>query len=117
MIKKVFIRIFAVMMLAAVMLSCSFAVSAAPEESSASQTSSAQNTKNKSDKNPVKIILISLGVALVVSGVSVFLVAHGYKNNGKTEPYPYNKKAPLDLRVRDDIHIDTQIEKRKIEKV
>lgn len=112
--KKMIMRFAAVMMLMAVIMSCSWAVCAAPEESSDSQTTTAVNTKEK--KNPVKIILISLGVGLAISGVSVFLIAHGYKNNGKSEPYPYNKKAPLDLSVRTDTHIDTKLEKKKIEK-
>ncbi len=63
-------------------------------------------------RNLVEIILLSAVVSIVVTVVIYFK----YKFNGKTEPYPYNKKAPLNLSVSEDIHIDTKVERKKIEK-
>ena len=120
--KKLIMRFAAVMMILTVLMSCSWAVYASSESSSSSTASASSqvpttgNSTDKEKKNPVTTILISLGAGLAVSGIAVFIVASGYKNNGKSEPYPYNKKAPLDLRVRTDNLIDTKIEKKKIEK-
>ena len=119
--KKLIMRFAAVMMIVTVLMSCSWAVYASSESSSSTASASSQvpttgNSTDKEKKNPVTTILISLGAGLAVSGIAVFIVASGYKNNGKSEPYPYNKKAPLDLRVRTDNLIDTEIEKKKIEK-
>ena len=119
--KKLIMRFAAVMMIVTVLMSCSWAVYASSESSSSTASASSQvpttgNSTDKEKKNPVTTILISLGAGLAVSGIAVFIVASGYKNNGKSEPYPYNKKAPLDLRVRTDNLIDTKIEKKKIEK-
>lgn len=63
-----------------------------------------------------KIIAISAGVSIVVTGIVVFMIFNSYKNNGKTEPYPYNQKAPLQLTESNDILVDTRITKIKIEK-
>lgn len=119
--KKLIMRFAAVMIIVTVLMSCSWAVYASSESSSSTASASSQvpttgNSTDKEKKNPVTTILISLGAGLAVSGIAVFIVASGYKNNGKSEPYPYNKKAPLDLRVRTDNLIDTKIEKKKIEK-
>lgn len=119
--KKLIMRFAAVMMIVTVLMSCSWAVYASSESSSSTASASSQvpttgNSTDKEKKNPVTTILISLGAGLAVSGIAVFIAASGYKNNGKSEPYPYNKKAPLDLRVRTDNLIDTKIEKKKIEK-
>lgn len=119
--KKLIMRFAAVMIIVTVLMSCSWAVYASSESSSSTASASSQvpttgNSTDKEKKNPVTTILISLGAGLAVSGIAVFFVASGYKNNGKSEPYPYNKKAPLDLRVRTDNLIDTKIEKKKIEK-
>ena len=119
--KKLIMRFAAVMMIVTVLMSCSWAVYASSESSSSTASASSQvpttgNSTDKEKKNPVTTILISLGAGLAVSGIAVVIAASGYKNNGKSEPYPYNKKAPLDLRVRTDNLIDTKIEKKKIEK-
>lgn len=64
----------------------------------------------------VKIILRSFGIGAVVSGVTVFIIFRRYKTNGQTEPYTYKKKAPLTLTKSEDIHVDTKIVRRKIER-
>ena len=55
----------------------------------------------------------SLLVSVIGSAVAVGIVFSRYKFNGKTEPYPYNKKAPLTLSKSEDVHIDTRLEKHK----
>ena len=64
----------------------------------------------------MKTVLISMGISAAITLIVVFAIYYGYKSNGKTEPYPYNKKAPLDLSVSEDIHVDTDVTRRKIEK-
>ena len=93
------------------------AVNAAGDQTAAvTESSSAQAKNEKNSSDLLKTILIALGISVAATGITVFLIAHGYKTNGKTEPYPYNKKAPLDLSVNEDIHVDTRLEKRKKEK-
>lgn len=91
-------------------------VSAAVDESPAVTTVSTEKTEKKSSSDLVKDILIALGISVAVTGITVFLIAHSYKTNGKSEPYPYNKKAPLSLTRSEDDHIDTRLEKRRKEK-
>ncbi len=79
-------------------------------------TASDSTTKTKEPKNLLKIILISVGISAVISVVSVIVIRSGYKSNGKSEPYPYDKKAPLNLTLKEDTLIDTQVTKTKIEK-
>lgn len=61
-------------------------------------------------------ILRALSISVLVSLLSVFSIYRSYKSNGKTEPYPYNNKAPLDLKVSEDVLVDTDVRRRKIEK-
>lgn len=72
-----------------------------------------QSTKSSSSKqkspNWVKIILISLGISLAVTGVAVWLIYRSYKYNGMTEPYEFKNKAPLDLKEREDALIDVHV--------
>ncbi len=79
-------------------------------------TTGDSTTKTKEPKNLLKIILISVGISAVVSVVSVIVIRSGYKSNGKSEPYPYDKKAPLNLTLKEDTLIDTQVTKTKIER-
>lgn len=113
-------------LLCAVLVLCfgSLCVSAAGESSAADSSSSSSSQtqspkeKKKKEKTPDlgRAIIIGLVAAVVVDGVAVFLIFNGYKNNGKTEPYPYSQKAPLNLTKREDVLVDTTVEKRKIEK-
>lgn len=81
------------------------------ENSAAEQT--AKKSKNKS-RDWAKIILISVGVSAVITLIWVLSIYHSYKTNGRTEPYPYNQKAPLELKLSEDILIDTNVERKKI---
>ncbi len=115
--KKIFMKL-AVLVFAVTFLAfCSVAVYAAPASGSSgnSTTSSASSSKTK-DKNIVKDILCSVGIGVLGGGISVGVVFFRYKTNGRSEPYPYNKKAPLSLTSSEDVHIDTKLEKHKIEK-
>lgn len=60
------------------------------------------------------------GMAFLISTigtiVTVAMIYRGYKYNGRTEPYPYSRKAPLELTDSEDILIDTQIRRERIER-
>ena len=71
-------------------------------------------TAKKKSPDWLKIILISLGISLVVTGITVFFIYNGYKNNGKTEPYEYTKKAPLELTDKADELVDVRVTTRTI---
>ncbi len=62
----------------------------------------------------VKVIIIAVVIGAVVTGLTVFIIYHGYKANGMTEPYPYNDKAPLELTEANDILVDTIVKKERI---
>ncbi len=72
----------------------------------------------KKDKSVswVKIILISFGISAVVTGITVYFIYNGYKHNGKTEPYEYTKKAPLDLTDSQDELVDVRVTSVHIER-
>ena len=89
---------------------------AASVETVSSSSSSSSSSSTKETKNVGKTIAISLGISLVATGVTVFFIAHSYKTNGQSEPYTYKKQAPLTLSQSQDIHIDTRITRRKIER-
>ncbi|MGN0538187.1 MAG: hypothetical protein ACI4M3_09455 [Acutalibacteraceae bacterium] len=67
-------------------------------------------------KNMGKIILFSAIFAVVCGGVSVVAVYLRYKNNGKSEPYPYNNKSTLSLSESSDLLVDTRVTSVKINK-
>ncbi len=66
--------------------------------------------------NWVKVGGISLLISIVVTGAVVVMIYHGYKHNGKTEPYPYDSKAPLELTDTEDILVDTDIQRERIQR-
>ncbi len=145
MIKKYFSRTFAVIAAAAAVSSCSMAVSAeydAPElpvEEPAAQVVTVDydgspeiidvdydyhfdydeyevTEKSSKKKDWVKIILVALGVSIVVTGVTVYMIYRSYKYNGMTEPYEYKDKAPLELTEKEDQLVDVHVTKRHINK-
>ncbi len=65
--------------------------------------------KEKKSKNWVEIILVALGISVVVTGITVYVIYRGYKYNGMTEPYEFKNKAPLDLREKEDQLIDVHV--------
>jgi len=60
------------------------------------------------------------GGAFLISTIGTIVIVmwiySGYKYNGKTEPYPYNRKAPLELTDSEDVLIDRQIKRERIER-
>lgn len=66
------------------------------------------NSENK-DTDWLKIILISLGISILVTGITVYFIYKGYKYNGMTEPYEFKDKAPLDLTDSEDVLIDVHV--------
>ena len=124
--KKIIIQVSAVLTIAAALLFGSAAVYAAgtsqTDISSSQKTtavSSAEESSHKKERSKKpdfnKIIIVSIGISAIISLSTVCCVYHGYKSNGKTETYPYNK-APLNLRVSQDTLIDTNVTKIKIQK-
>lgn len=77
--------------------------------------SSDSSSPKKKEVSWPKIILISLAISAVVTGVTVFFIYNSYKNNGKTEPYKFTEKAPLDLSEKTDSLVDVRVTKRRIE--
>ena len=77
--------------------------------------SSDSSSSKKKEVSWPKIILISLAISAVVTGVTVFFIYNSYKNNGKTEPYKFTEKAPLDLSEKTDSLVDVRVTKRRIE--
>lgn len=72
--------------------------------------------KSSKKKDWVKIILVALGVSIVVTGVTVYMIYRSYKYNGMTEPYEYKDKAPLELTEKEDQLVDVHVTKRHINK-
>ena len=77
-------------------------------------TMSSSSKKTKTSGDWVKIILISVLISAVVTGITVFFIYRGYKHNGETEPYEYTKKAPLELTGQEDTLVDVRVTSRKI---
>ena len=63
-----------------------------------------------------KTIAIAVGVSILATGITVFLIWHGYKTNGQSEHYTYKKNAPLTITNSEDVHVDTIVNRRKIER-
>jgi len=79
------------------------------------------DTKNNSPKKQKsvswgKIIAVSIIVSAIATLITVFMIFNGYKHNGKSEPYPYDKKAPLELTDSEDILVDTDIRRERRER-
>ena len=77
-------------------------------------TASSSSSEGKS-VNWVKIILISLAISAVVTGIAIYMIYRGYKYNGMTEPYEFKHKAPLHLQEREDALIDVHVTSVHIE--
>lgn len=71
---------------------------------------------DKHEKNHIAIIGGAFLISAVITGLAVGGIYRGYKYNGRTEPYPYNRKAPLELTGKEDVMIDRQIRREKIER-
>lgn len=112
--KKAIMKICVIMMAAAAMFMLSLTAFAADNDDDYSAAAEYQTLSSSSERSPGKIIGVTLGVSVGGTFLVVFKIYRGYKFNGKTEPYLYNKKAPLDLVESEDIHVDTKVDRRKI---
>ena len=65
--------------------------------------------------NIVRAVIVGLVIGVVGAAIFIFVNISGYKNNGQSEPYPFNSKAPLDLKLHDDVLINTEVTKRKLQ--
>jgi len=74
------------------------------------------NSSYRMGTNWGRAIGTSVLVSVIGSVVVVAFVFSRYKFHGRTEPYPYNRKAPLELTGSEDILIDTQIRRERIER-
>lgn len=61
-----------------------------------------------------RFIVFGFIAAPLAAGVFALITINGYKNNGKTEPYPFTSKAPLELTEKNDFLINTEVTKRKL---
>lgn len=66
--------------------------------------------------NWFKVIGTAFLISTIGTVVVVALIYRGYKYNGRTEPYPYNNKAPLELFDSEDILVDTDVRRERIER-
>ena len=99
-----------------------FFTAAAAQQDADDETAAVQTAENEEGyallKGEIgaKQILIAVGVSVLATGITVFLIFHSYKTNGQSEPYTYKKNAPLELSDAEDIHVDTIVNRRKIER-
>ncbi len=119
--KKIYFAL-CLMLMALVSLSL-FSISAAAADDTAAQPSAGQEQTFQSDDLLLKgsgitgkTIAIAVGVSVVGTAITVFLIWHSYKTNGQSEPYTYKKNAPLELTHSEDVHVDTIVNRRKIER-
>lgn len=78
--------------------------------------SSSSEIRTPKPKNWLMIIGCTIVIPAVAALVFVIGTISSYKHNGKTEPYPYNNKAPLELTEADDILVDTDIRRVRIQR-
>jgi len=122
--KKFMTLFFVTVMTAAVLIFGACAVSAAqPDDTSPSIQQTAYDDDYYYDDyaqaRPVNWFKVVGGAFLVSTIGTIVIVAiiyGGYKFNGRTEPYPYTRKAPLELTGTEDILVDTQIRRERIDR-
>lgn len=71
------------------------------------------DTYNNSQDMVLYIIWGIVG-GVIGGGLSMLFVFLRYKNNGKSEPYPYRNKADLNLSQSNDLLVDTRVTRTKI---
>ena len=119
-ITKLFIAVLAaVMMIFATTAVCAYDDAECINNPSVQQTAYDYYENNSSYRmrtNWGRAIGTSVLVSVIGSVVVVAFVFGRYKFHGRTEPYQYNRKAPLELTGSEDILIDTQIRRERIER-
>lgn len=118
--KNKFFKLTVPIMIAALLFICPLMVSATSTEADMSITEepsvSMMSKKSSSHGDLGQCIAVGAIVGIVVGGFGVLAVYLRYKNNGKSEPYPYENKSMLDLKISNDILIDTHVSRVKINK-
>ena len=130
--KSFLLRLSAVMLLAFAMMFGAMSVSAVYEEQDTNISAEQMayddyyddyyddghyNTASRSGNTDWgRTIGTSLVVSIVGSIVAVIFVYHGYKFNGRTEPYQYTRKAPLELTDSEDVLVDKYLKTERIER-
>ena len=119
-ITKLFIAVLAaVMMIFATTAVCAYDDAECINDPSVQQTAYdyyENNSSYRMETNWGRAIGTSVLVSVIGSVVVVAFVFGRYKFHGRTEPYQYNRKAPLELTGSEDILIDTQIKRERIER-
>ncbi len=121
--KKAFLRVCLLIMAVLSLSLLSVTVYAAGNQTQNDENSAVQSSELTENEYALlkgditaKTILIAAGVSIAATGITVFLIWHGYKTNGQSEPYTYKKNAPLELTKSEDVHVDTIVNRRKIER-
>ncbi len=124
-IKNFLMKCSATLIVAMILLFGAVSVSAAAQVQTTPDTAYSVETMaydyyDDYDRNPpvnwFKIIGISFLISTVGTIAAVVMIYRGYKFNGRTEPYPYNNKAPLELTDSEDILVDTDVRRERIER-
>ena len=122
---KILISALTVMLLAVAMMFGAMSVSAVYEEYDTNMSAEQMAYDDYyddgyySDSRPVSMgrtIGTSVVVSIVGSVIAVLVVWGRYKFNGRTEPYPYTRKAPLELTDREDVLVDRYVKTERIER-
>ena len=118
---KILISALAVMLISIAVMFGAVSVSAVYEEQDTNMSVEQMAYDDYYDEgsgsvNMGRTIGTSLVVSIIGSVVAVLVVFGRYKFNGRTEPYPYNRKAPLVLTESEDVLVDQYVKTERIER-
>ena len=118
---KILISALAVMLISIAVMFGAVSVSAVYEEQDTNMSVEQMAYDDYYDEgsgsvNMGRTIGTSLVVSIIGSVVAVLVVFGRYKFNGRTEPYPYTRKAPLELTDSEDVLVDQYIKTERIER-
>ena len=118
---KILISALAVMLISIAVMFGAVSVSAVYEEQDTNMSVEQMAYDDYYDEgsgsvNMGRTIGTSLVVSIIGSVVAVLVVFGRYKFNGRTEPYPYNRKAPLVLTESEDVLVEQYIKTERIER-
>ena len=92
--KKAFLRVCLLIMAVLSLSLLSVTVYAAGNQTQNDENSAVQSSELTENEYALlkgditaKTILIAAGVSIAATGITVFLIWHGYKTNGQSEPY------------------------------
>ncbi len=118
---KILISALAVMLISIAVMFGAVSVSAVYEEQDTNMSVEQMAYDDYYDEgsgsvNMGRTIGTSLVVSIIGSVVAVLVVFGRYKFNGRTEPYPYTRKAPLELTDSEDVLVDQYVKTERIER-